>query len=495
MEKEKEKQKKEKRDKLKITLHRIAIALMRKGEFTSEVENSICFKGHMPEGCWWCMTDTHTHLYCHTIKEVKKKIAAQHQTNPQDDTSSAQNTTSILQAKAKRATGLEVILEVSDVEASSVTSEQPQISNKPKPEVTDYLDCIPICNSTNVHSSSNTNISSYPNKKESTYLKCNNLMSKGIAPQLIMARVTSIIPQTKRHTPGQYTAILDNGTAVTMPGEKSAFTNLYMFSSSEKQRRHVIFGDGKSSSQVDGIGILDIVINGKRIRLHNSLFVQTLKDTLISIKDYMRYKNCHFIAQDNSKQYTFPFGNLSPHIGDEITISFTPANNKTQQIDFDTSITIKSPPHSNKLKVKLLHHEARLPHQATPNSAGYDIRTITDGRVPLFTRTIICTGLSVEPPPSTYIRIAPRSSLSMQGIDIAGGVVDGDYRGELLVIVVNTTCRPFIFEQGKKIAQIIVEKIHTSEILQVTSLTPSDRGEKGFGSTNSCNRIIQENQQ
>ena len=384
---------------------------------------------------------------------------------------------------------MEVILEVSDVEASSVTSEQPQISNKPKPEVTDYLDCIPICNSMNVHSSSNTNISSYPNKKESTYLKRNNLMSKGIAPQLIMARVTSISPQTKRHTPGQYTAILDSGTTVTMSGEKSAFTNLYMFSPSEKQRRHVIFGDGKSSSQVDRIGILDIVINGKRIRLHNSLFVKTLKDTLICIKDHMRYKNCRFIAQDNSIQYTFPFGNLSPHIGDEITISFTPANDKTQQIDFETSIAIKSPPHSNKLKVKLLHREARLPHQATPNSAGYDIRTITDGQAPSFTRTLIRTGLSVEPPPSTYIRIAPRSSLSMQGIDIAGGVVDGDYRGELLVIVVNTTCRPFIFEQGKQIAQIIVEKIHTPKILQVTSLTPSDRGEKGFDNTDSCNRI------
>jgi dUTP pyrophosphatase len=95
----------------------------------------------------------------------------------------------------------------------------------------------------------------------------------------------------------------------------------------------------------------------------------------------------------------------------------------------------------------------------------------------------------LEIPEGYYGRIAPRSGLALkQGIDVLGGVIDASYRGEIGVILVNTTAKGDELQithikKGDKIAQLIIEKCHQVEWEEVKELAETDRGAGGFGST------------
>ncbi len=142
---------------------------------------------------------------------------------------------------------------------------------------------------------------------------------------------------------------------------------------------------------------------------------------------------------------------------------------------------------SRKLKFFKCDALAKIPLRATKGSAGIDLYSVEAGILPPLTRRAIRIGLKVILPFNTYGRIAPRSGLAMNGIDVAAGVIDSDYRGEIKVILCNNSKSDFVFGIGNKIAQMIVEKI---EVLKPT-LTSGDmdkdlkneRNEKGFGST------------
>ena len=87
-------------------------------------------------------------------------------------------------------------------------------------------------------------------------------------------------------------------------------------------------------------------------------------------------------------------------------------------------------------------------------------------------------------PPNTYGRIAARSGLAWnQHLSIGGDVIDGDYRGNVAVILFNHSDHNVSIMRGDKIAQLICEKIQLPEVMEVTDLTPSSRGICGFGST------------
>ena len=72
------------------------------------------------------------------------------------------------------------------------------------------------------------------------------------------------------------------------------------------------------------------------------------------------------------------------------------------------------------------------------------------------------TGLAALAPPGTYIRVAPRSGLAMQHIDVAAGVIDPEYCGEIKIVLVNRGPRDFKVEQGARVAQLILERIVTN---------------------------------
>ena len=139
------------------------------------------------------------------------------------------------------------------------------------------------------------------------------------------------------------------------------------------------------------------------------------------------------------------------------------------------------------LKVKRLHRDAILPKRGSTGSAGYDLYSTQDAIIRSKGKNLIKTGLSIEIPEGYYGRIAPRSSLAwIDFIDVGAGVIDSDYRGEIKVVLYNFSSVLFKVVKGQRIAQLILERIATPEIVEITNeedLAESDRGEGGFGST------------
>jgi len=142
------------------------------------------------------------------------------------------------------------------------------------------------------------------------------------------------------------------------------------------------------------------------------------------------------------------------------------------------------------IKVKRLTETAKLPTKAHEEDAGYDLYADEEKIIPAQSRESVHTGIAIELPDlqeenkEIYVRIAPRSGLSVKsGIDIFGGVIDRGYTGELVVCMFNSSKEEFKVNKGDKIAQMIPTIIYKDNLVEVTELQESKRGEKGFGSS------------
>ncbi|KAF7847989.1 hypothetical protein BT93_L2386 [Corymbia citriodora subsp. variegata] len=136
------------------------------------------------------------------------------------------------------------------------------------------------------------------------------------------------------------------------------------------------------------------------------------------------------------------------------------------------------------LRVKKLSEKAFLPSRASPLSTGYDLSSAAEAKVPARGKALVPTNLSIAIPEGTYARIAPRSGLAWKhSIDVGAGVIDADYRGPVGVILFNHSDADFQVKAGDRIAQLIIEKIMTPDVLEVKDLDSTLRGEGGFGST------------
>jgi dUTP pyrophosphatase len=135
------------------------------------------------------------------------------------------------------------------------------------------------------------------------------------------------------------------------------------------------------------------------------------------------------------------------------------------------------------LKVKLLDHHARPPVKADVGAAGYDLFASSNTVLTSGQRKLVSTGISVEVPRWYYLRVAPRSGLSLLGIDIGAGVIDSSYRGELKVLIINNGLRDYTIAKGNKIAQLILERCSDTSIEVVDELSETERGYGGFNST------------
>lgn len=141
------------------------------------------------------------------------------------------------------------------------------------------------------------------------------------------------------------------------------------------------------------------------------------------------------------------------------------------------------------MEVKIINKGSQpLPHYATSQSAGMDLRantTINKILKPL-ERELIPTGLFIELPVGYEAQIRPRSGLAYKkGITVLNspGTIDADYRGEIGVLLVNNSNEDVIIEPGERIAQMVIAKHETISWAEVDSLDDSDRGAGGFGST------------
>jgi len=138
-----------------------------------------------------------------------------------------------------------------------------------------------------------------------------------------------------------------------------------------------------------------------------------------------------------------------------------------------------------KLKVKLLSDKAIAPSRAEPGSVGYDLHSAEEAILKPHTRKLFKTNVAVEIPEGHYGRVAGRSGISYKnGLDVLGGVIDPSYRGEIGVILYNTSDVEVGIEIGKAIAQLVLEKVSTPEVEVVSELSDTIRGDKGYNSSN-----------
>lgn len=136
------------------------------------------------------------------------------------------------------------------------------------------------------------------------------------------------------------------------------------------------------------------------------------------------------------------------------------------------------------LRVKKLSEHAVLPSRGSEGAAGYDLSAAYECVVPARGKALVKTDLSIAIPEGTYARIAPRSGLAWKhSIDVGAGVVDADYRGNVGVILFNLSDQEFQIKAGDRVAQLILERIATPEVVEVEDLDDTTRGAGGFGST------------
>ena len=145
-----------------------------------------------------------------------------------------------------------------------------------------------------------------------------------------------------------------------------------------------------------------------------------------------------------------------------------------------------------------LNNNAALPKRSTEGAAGYDLCALQDCTILAGGKGLVKTGLLISFPTGLYVRIAPRSGLALKRfIDVGAGVVDGDYRGEVGVVLFNHGDQDFEVKMGDRIAQLLLEKIDTPPVEEVQGLNDTVRGSGGFGSTgvksgNDIGRISEE---
>jgi len=136
------------------------------------------------------------------------------------------------------------------------------------------------------------------------------------------------------------------------------------------------------------------------------------------------------------------------------------------------------------LFIKRLSDKARLPTRGSALAAGYDLYSAEKKVIPAHGKALVDTQISIAVPPGTYGRVAPRSGLASKFmIDTGAGVIDADYRGVVFVLLFNLSDKDFQVEEGDRIAQLIIEKIYTPDVVEVDDLEETTRGASGFGST------------
>ncbi len=139
------------------------------------------------------------------------------------------------------------------------------------------------------------------------------------------------------------------------------------------------------------------------------------------------------------------------------------------------------------VKVVRVARDAKLPVYTTPGAAGMDVHAcIAQDIVMRPGETVkVPTGLAMEVPPGYEVQVRSRSGLAAKGVVVANspGTVDSDYRGEICVLLHNSSDGAFNIEKNSRIAQLVLQAVPQAKLVEVNELSPSQRGSNGFGST------------
>lgn len=136
-----------------------------------------------------------------------------------------------------------------------------------------------------------------------------------------------------------------------------------------------------------------------------------------------------------------------------------------------------------KIKVKLLHRDARLPTKAYEDAACWDLYACEDTIIMPWEGRPINVGIAIELPRGWVGKIYTRSSHGFQGMRVHLGIIDADYRGHIGPFMVNHTPKLKTFKKGERVAQIYFEPVSRVKLVQATKLNATVRGMKGYGSS------------
>lgn len=144
---------------------------------------------------------------------------------------------------------------------------------------------------------------------------------------------------------------------------------------------------------------------------------------------------------------------------------------------------------------------AKIPTRAFPNDAGLDLYSIEDVNIPLGSTVTVDTGIAISIPEGYVGKIEDRSSLARRGLRVGGGIIDPGFTGSIKVIIHNITDSDSLMTQdgagfytiqngavikaGDKIAQILIQPVDTTGIIETKYIWNSSRGSNGFGSSGS----------
>jgi len=271
----------------------------------------------------------------------------------------------------------------------------------------------------------------------------------------------------KAQTKNTVTFILDSAAYPHMCTIKDAFTTF----TPESKYKEVTLADGTSSIKVKGSGNIKCKINNKETTIEDVLFVPELQNSLFSITQHIEKQGHYVHLENNATTIAFPtFTHTIPTKSKEVQmmVEYISSNETKEQA----------------IKYMELAPTAKPPNKATPMSAGFDLFASMPSTIPPNSRKLIKTDIAIAIPKGHYGRVAPRSSLATKyNLDIGAGVIDADYRGEIKILLMNNGNAHYTVNVGDKIAQVIIEKISTMDLQKVFKMPSTQRGTKGFGSS------------
>ena len=145
-----------------------------------------------------------------------------------------------------------------------------------------------------------------------------------------------------------------------------------------------------------------------------------------------------------------------------------------------------------KVEIRQLPHAQglALPAYQSADAAGLDLLAAVPENAPLVLApgkyALIPTGLTIALPPGHEAQVRPRSGLAAKhGVTVLNspGTIDADYRGEISVLLINHGEAPFPVRRGERIAQMVIAPVTQAQLVEVDTLSSTDRGSGGFGST------------
>jgi dUTP pyrophosphatase len=279
-----------------------------------------------------------------------------------------------------------------------------------------------------------------------------------------------------------------NGITITINDYKPSSTNNNHNNNSEYNEQESEEEESEQEESEEEEEEEEIQVCNRCRDTREALYWVDYREFMICMREFINYKNtllCYTcIVELQANGVSMVISNKNPS---ELSKEQTAMKSKAD--DMDRSV----------LFVKKLHESAILPVRGSNEAAGYDLAcpsNVIEICIPPGTRMLVPLAFAVYPPQNTYCRIAARSGLSVQGIDIGAGVIDPDYNGEIKVLVINNSKKVFKIKQGDRIAQMILESYKICEINEVDELPHknSKRGNGGFGSTGlSMNEINNNN--